>query len=109
MNNLTTKTTQQCILFTALGNSDRRETRWEKPLTTSAHNNQPRKNPEEKQNKEKPAGKKPSTALFYYHNTQAHMSLKAGPTRHFVNISTILLSVGSHAMWIVPAATASHT
>jgi hypothetical protein len=92
---------------------------------------QPTKNPEEKQNKEKPAGKKPSTALFYYHNMQAHkekpagkkpstalfyyhnmqahMSLKAGPTRHFVNISAILLSVGFHAMRILPAATASHT
>jgi hypothetical protein len=37
------------------------------------------------------------------------MSANAGPTRHFVNISAILLCVGSHALRMVLAATACRT
>jgi hypothetical protein len=45
----------------------------------------------------------------HHHKTREHIADKAGPERHLVSISAILVSVGSQAIRIVPAATASRT
>ncbi len=62
-----------------------------------------------KPRKRKPNGKKENLAfhLDHYHNTRAHILLKAGPVRLFVSISAMFELVGSHATRIVPAAIAS--